>query len=65
MHREKWNEKLMGSKPRARCIEKRLPPLERKGQRFLKEREREREMKSQNQKGKKVKEREGEKLQIN
>ena len=43
MQREKWNEKLMGSKPRARCIEKRLPPLERKGQRFLKERERERE----------------------
>ena len=65
MQREKWNEKLMGSKPRARCIEKRLPPLERKGQRFLKEREREREMKSQNQKGKKVIEREGEKIQIN
>ena len=33
----------MGSKPRARCTEKRFPPLERKGQRFLVERERERE----------------------
>ena len=29
----------MGSKPRARCTERRFPPLERKGQRFLIERE--------------------------
>ena len=52
MRREKRNEKLMESKLRARCTEKRFLPLERKGQRFLVERK----MKSQNQRGKKVKE---------
>ena len=39
MRREKRSEKSMGSKPGARCTERRFPPLERKGQRFLIERE--------------------------
>ena len=39
MQRKKRSEKSMGSKPRARCTERRFPPLERKGQRFLVERE--------------------------
>ena len=39
MRREKRSEKSMGSKPRARNTERRFPPLERKGQRFLIERE--------------------------
>ena len=39
MQRKKRSEKSMGSKPGARCTERRFPPLERKGQRFLIERE--------------------------
>ena len=39
MQRKKRSEKSMGSKPRVRCTERRFPPLERKGQRFLVERE--------------------------
>ena len=39
MQRKKRSEKSMRSKPRARCTERRFPPLERKGQRFLVERE--------------------------
>ena len=39
MQRKKRSEKLMGSKPRARCTERRFLSLERKGQRFLVERE--------------------------
>ena len=39
MQRKTRSEKSMGSKPGARCTERRFPPLERKGQRFLIERE--------------------------